>query len=68
MKAATVREWTDACGGRRFLMTVGCGMVNTALLMLGYMDASIYRDLTIATVAVYIGGNTYEKVKESASE
>lgn len=56
----------EAFGGRRYLLTVGCGWVNTALLMGGYIDQSIFRDLIIATVAAYIAGNTIQKVKGEA--
>lgn len=50
-------------GGRRFVMTMGCGVVCTILVWFAKIDGSIFRDVIIATVAVYIGGNTYQKVK-----
>ncbi|MBA3588215.1 hypothetical protein [Methylibium sp.] len=53
-------------GGRRFLMSMGCALVNTVLLWFGKIDPTTYRDLTIATVAVYIAGNTYQKKVEAA--
>lgn len=52
-----------AIGGRRFVMTMGCGIVNTVLVWLGKIDGPIYRDILIATVAVYIAGNTAQKIK-----
>lgn len=51
-------------GGRRFLLTVGCGAVNAVLLWFGKLDAGSYTAITIATVAVYISGNTYQKREE----
>ena len=57
-----------AIGGRRFIMTMGCGIVCTFLVWFGKIDGAIFRDVLIATVAVYIGGNTYQKVKETAGE
>ena len=55
-----------AIGGRRFLMTMGCGMACTVLVWFGKIDGSVFRDILIATVAVYIAGNTYQKVKGAA--
>jgi hypothetical protein len=54
-------------GGRRFLMTMGANLVNGALLALGYIDGAVYRDMFIASTAVYIASNTYQKVKEVSS-
>lgn len=54
-------------GGRRFLLTVGAGIVHTGLLVLGFIDQSTFKELTIATTAVYIAGSTYQKVKGQAS-
>jgi large-conductance mechanosensitive channel len=50
-------------GGRRFIMTMGCGIVCTLLVAFDHITDSIFRDIIIATVAVYIGGNTFQKVK-----
>lgn len=52
------------CGGRRFVMTIGAGLVNTLLLMCGYIGEQSYVTLTIATVAAYIGANTVQKYNE----
>lgn len=49
-------------GGRRFLLTLGCGIACTVLVWYGKLDGSIFRDIIIATVGVYIGGNTFQKV------
>lgn len=51
-------------GGRRFLLTVGCGLVNAILLWFGKLDTGSYTAITLATVAVYIGANTYQKKEE----
>lgn len=50
-------------GGRRFLMTMGCGVVTTALCWAGKIDGAIYAAVISATVAVYITGNTTQKIK-----
>ena len=57
-----------AVGGRRFIMTMGCGIVCTILVWFGKIDGAIFRDVLIATVAVYIAGNTYQKVRATAGE
>lgn len=56
---------TTKLGGRRFVMTVGCGIACTVLVWHAKISDSIFRDIIIATVAVYIAGNTYQKVKGS---
>jgi hypothetical protein len=55
-------------GGRRFLLTVGCGIVCTALLWAGKLDATNYRDLILGTVAAYIVGNTWQKQIEARAD
>jgi hypothetical protein len=59
----TIEKWLVALGGRRFIMTMGAGMVHTALLVLKFLDQQTYMTLTISTVAVYIGANTTQKIK-----
>ena len=44
-------------------MTMGCGIVCTLLVYVGSITDAIFRDVIIATVAVYIGGNTFQKIK-----
>jgi hypothetical protein len=60
---ARPREAIESYGGRRFILSVGCGIVNTLLVIFKYIPPEIYRDIIIATVAVYIAGNSYQKVK-----
>lgn len=59
------RDLITNYGGRRFLLTVGSGIVCTLLLMEGYLSESIFRDLIIATVAVYISANTFQKYSDN---
>ncbi|MBF8177798.1 hypothetical protein [Herminiimonas contaminans] len=51
-------------GGRRFLLTLGCGIVCTWLMWEGKITDVVFRDIIIGTVAAYIAGNTVQKVKE----
>lgn len=62
-----LQSWMSAAGGRRFLLTVGAGIVHTLLLCFGILTEPNYVTLTIATVATYIAANTTQKVKESKS-
>jgi uncharacterized membrane protein YeaQ/YmgE (transglycosylase-associated protein family) len=50
-------------GGRRFILTVGCGAVTSWLLYVGKLDSGAYTTIILATVGAYIGANTYQKVK-----
>ena len=56
----------SAIGGRRFLMTMGCGMACTVLVWFAKIDPPIFRDIIVATVAVYIAGNVTQKIKAPA--
>lgn len=49
-------------GGRRFFMCMGCAVVCTVLVWFGHISDMIFRDLIVATVGVYIAGNTAQKV------
>ncbi len=59
-------QWREAFGGRRFLLTVGAGIVNTGLLIAKQISESGYLELTGATVAVYIAARAYTEVKTNA--
>lgn len=61
-----MREKIEEFGGRRFLLSFCCLWVSSSLLMGGFVSDAIYRDIVIATVAVYIAGNTTQKVKGTA--
>lgn len=68
MHPETLRSWIAAAGGRRFLMTIGAGLVHTGLMCFGVISEQTYLTLTLSTVAVYIGANTTQKVMEIRSK
>lgn len=51
-------------GGRRFLLTVGCGVVTSFLCWHGKISGIELRDILIGTVGAYIVSNTYQKTKQ----
>jgi len=53
----------ESAGGRRFLLTLGCGAVCTVLVWFGRIDGMVFRDIIIGTVAAYIAGNVAQKLK-----
>lgn len=65
--ADTVAAWLIAVGGRRFLMSMGAGVVNTALFWAGVLSESGYITLTMATVGAFIAANTMERMKNGTS-
>lgn len=48
-------------GGRRFILTVGCGLVCSVLLWFGKLTDGSFTTIILGTVAVYIAANTTQK-------
>lgn len=57
------RSLISTLGGRRFMLSLGAGVVSSILVWYSKITPEIYRDVIIACVAVYIGGNTWQKTK-----
>jgi len=58
--------WREALGGRRFLLTLGSGLVNTGLVIASRISEDIFQNLILGTVGAYILGATYQTVKNHA--
>lgn len=58
-----IQSAITGCGGRRFLMTVGAGVVDSLLLIGHFIDQGTYATLTLATVGVYIGASTMQQMQ-----
>lgn len=54
--------WIKALGGYRFLLTVGNGLVCSALLMGGFLAGGEFVTIVLATTAVFIAARAHEKV------
>lgn len=48
-------------GGRRFVLTLGCGIVNTLLVIFEVITGDIYQMIIIGTVGAYIAGAAVQK-------
>lgn len=54
----------DQAGGRKFLLSAGCGIVSTALLCLGKINQDVFQFIILWTVSAYITGNITQKLKK----
>lgn len=55
----------ETFGGRRFLLTLGCGIATTLLQAFGKLDqaGSTYALVVLGTVGAFITGRTVQHVK-----
>lgn len=51
-------------GGKRFVMTMGAGIVNTLLLIFKHITPTDYVTLTLGIVGVFVAANTTQNVME----
>lgn len=54
----------EALGGRRFLLALGAGVVTSLLVMHGHIGESVYENLIIWTVGLFIAGNGAQRYIE----
>lgn len=55
--------YIERLGGRKFLLSLGCGFVTSLLCYFGKISDAIYAMVILGTVGAYITGNTVQKVK-----
>jgi hypothetical protein len=53
----------DAIGGRKFILTCGCHLISSFLLLVGKLDSGSYTTIILATVGAYLASNVTQKVK-----
>jgi hypothetical protein len=53
----------NTLGGRKFVLTMGCGIVSTILLWFGKLTSADFVMITSFTIGAYIAGGTIENVK-----
>lgn len=64
-----LKAWLDAISGdEKFVMTIGAGIIDTLLLIGGFLDQGNYVILTMGTVAAYITGKTVENVQANRGQ
>jgi len=54
----------DHAGGRKFILSAGCGVVSTALLCLGKITQDVFQFVILWTVSAYITSNVTQKLKK----
>jgi hypothetical protein len=50
-------------GGRRFLLTLGCGAACTVLVWFAKISDAVFATVVVSTVGAYIAGNVTQKIK-----
>ena len=63
-----IGRWLSSFGGRRFLLSLGAGVASSFLVWFEKISDEIYRDVVLATVAAYITGNTFQKIRQTNSQ
>jgi hypothetical protein len=63
VKPETLAAWRDALGGRRFILTLGAGVVDAMLVWFGKITSADFVLVTSATVGPYIAAEAYLKAR-----
>ena len=66
MTPESVKNWIAALGGRRFLLVVGAGVVDSIFFAVALLSENGYITLTAMTVGAYITANVAQKVMNKA--
>lgn len=66
---AALKAWLDAItGDEKFVLVLGCGVVNSILLWFGKLDQTSYVTLTTLTIGAYLTGKAVETVNEKNND
>jgi hypothetical protein len=57
-----------ALGGRRFLISIGCGAVTALLCWFGKVSDDVYAMVVLGTVGGYITGNVWQRKIDAKAE
>lgn len=52
-------------GGRKFLLTLGCGAACSVLVWFAKISDEVFATIILGTVGAYIGGNVWQKRAQS---
>jgi hypothetical protein len=68
-----VSTWISALGGRRYLLCIGCALINTVIYASGLpmhapMSESGYLMIISGTVITYVGANVTQKIKNKEDD
>lgn len=62
-----IRSYLESIeGDEKFLITIGAGVIDTLLLIFGYLDMGTYATLTTITVGAFIAGDVMATRKSNA--
>lgn len=55
-------------GGRKFFMSMGCGIACSVLLWFGKISGDVFQWVILGTVGAYVAGNVVQKKVTGAQE
>lgn len=59
-RAERTRTWIEGLGGRKFILSMGAGIVSSLLLLAGVLTSSDYVLVVLGTVGAFIAGNAWQ--------
>lgn len=60
MTPKQLAEWGQAIGGRKFILSMGAGIISSVLLAFGVLSSSDYVLVVLGTVGAFIAGNSWQ--------
>lgn len=62
------RQMINRLGGRKFLMSMGCGVTCSFLLWFGKISGDVFQWVVLGTVGAYVAGNVAQKKVTGSQE